>query len=48
MRLLAVELNVCSDRITLALPVDSITDDQNRYIVIKSLLSSEMQCAFVF
>ncbi len=23
----------CSDRITLALPVDSITDDQNRYIV---------------
>ncbi len=33
MRLHAVELNVCSDRITLALPVDSITDDQNRYMV---------------
>ena len=41
---------MCSDRFRFALPVDGISDDQDRYmvIVIKSLLSSEMQCAFVF
>ena len=44
----AVELNVCSDRFRFALPVDGISDDQDRYMVIVIKSSAVIRDAMRF